>query len=106
MFKYGFTILPTKHRKYRDSIASRVGKLVIVVRIWFLVDTSSAFRFYAEELTQDGSQLISYFVRVHAGLGCGSSGRHVNWLLSKGELWWCFITKAFGFWLAVGIETW
>jgi hypothetical protein len=50
---------PTKLRKLRDSIASRVGKLVVVVRIWFLVDTSSVFRFYAEGLTQDSSQLIS-----------------------------------------------
>jgi hypothetical protein len=37
---------------------------------------------------------------------CGSSGRHVNRLWSKGELWWGFITKAVGFWLTVGIETW
>jgi hypothetical protein len=53
------TILPTKLRKLRDSIASRVGELVVVVRVWLLVDTSSAFRFYAEGLSQDGSQLIS-----------------------------------------------
>jgi hypothetical protein len=39
-------------------------------------------------------------------LGYGSIGHHVNWMWSKGELRWGFITKAAGFWLAVGIETW
>jgi hypothetical protein len=42
-----------------DSIASRLGKLLVVVRIQFLVDMSSAFRFYAKGRAQDGSQLIS-----------------------------------------------
>jgi hypothetical protein len=51
-------ILPTKLSKLRNSIASRVGELVIVIGVWFLVDVSSAFRFYAEGLTQDGSQLV------------------------------------------------
>jgi hypothetical protein len=32
--------------------------LVIVVGVWLLVDTSSAFRFYAKGLSQDGSQLV------------------------------------------------
>jgi hypothetical protein len=58
MLQCGFTILPAKLRKLRDSIASRVWELVIVTRVSFLVDTSSAFRFYAEGLTQDDSQLV------------------------------------------------
>jgi hypothetical protein len=40
------------------------------------------------------------------GLACGLSGRHINWLWSKRELWWGFITKAVGFQLTIGIETW
>jgi hypothetical protein len=32
--------------------------LIVVVRIWLLVDTSSTFRFYVEGLMQDGSQLV------------------------------------------------
>jgi hypothetical protein len=51
-------ILPTKLGKLRNSIASRVGELVIVIGVWFLVDTSLAFRFYAKGLMQDGSQLV------------------------------------------------
>jgi hypothetical protein len=39
-------------------MASRVGELVIVIGVWFLVYMSPAFRIYAEGLTQDGSQLI------------------------------------------------
>jgi hypothetical protein len=50
-FYCGFTILPTKLRKLRDYIASRVGKLVVVVGIQFLIDTPSTFRFYAKGLT-------------------------------------------------------
>jgi hypothetical protein len=50
MLQYGFTILPTKLRKLRDSIASRVRELVVVVRVWFLVNVPSTFRFYAEGL--------------------------------------------------------
>jgi hypothetical protein len=53
-----FYHLPTKLSKLRDSIASRIGKLVVVVRIWLLVDASSTFRFYAQGLTQDASQLV------------------------------------------------
>jgi hypothetical protein len=34
-----------------NSIASRVRELVIVIGVWFLVDASSGFRFYAEGLT-------------------------------------------------------
>jgi hypothetical protein len=48
----------TKLRKLRDSIAFRIGELVIVIEVRFLVDVSSAFRFYAEGLLQDGSQLV------------------------------------------------
>jgi hypothetical protein len=59
MLQYGFIILPTKLRKLRDSIAFRVGELVIVVEVWLLVDSSSAFRFYDEGLSQDSSQLVS-----------------------------------------------
>jgi hypothetical protein len=59
MLQCGLIILPTKLRKLRDSIASRVWELVVVVGVWLLVDTSSAFRFYDEGLAQDGSQLIS-----------------------------------------------
>jgi hypothetical protein len=33
MLQYGFIILPTKLRKLRDSIASRVGELVVVVGV-------------------------------------------------------------------------
>jgi hypothetical protein len=51
-------LVDTKLIKLRDSIESRVRELVIVDRVWFLVDTSLAFRFYAERLTQDGSQLV------------------------------------------------
>jgi hypothetical protein len=51
MLYCGFTILPTKLRKLRDSIASRVRELVVVVGIRLLVDTSSAFGFYAKKLT-------------------------------------------------------
>jgi hypothetical protein len=51
-------MLLSKLRKLRDSIASRVRELVLVVRIQLLVDTPSAFRFYVEGLAQDGSQLI------------------------------------------------
>jgi hypothetical protein len=51
-------ILPTNSKKPRDSIASRVGELVVVVGVWLLVDTSSAFRFYVEEHSQDSSQLV------------------------------------------------
>jgi hypothetical protein len=58
MLQYGITILPAKLRKLRDSIAKEVGELVIVIRLWFLIDASSAFRFYAEGLNQNGSQLI------------------------------------------------
>jgi hypothetical protein len=50
--------------------------------------------------------LISLIVGVSAGLGGGSSERHVNWLWSKEELWWGFISKAAGFQLTVGIKTW
>jgi uncharacterized membrane protein YdbT with pleckstrin-like domain len=35
-----------------------VGEVVIVIGVWFLVDASLVFRFYAEGLTQDGSQLV------------------------------------------------
>jgi hypothetical protein len=72
--------------------------------MWFLVDTSSTFRLDAEGLMQDGSQLVGLVIGIRARLGYGSSGRHVNWLWSKGELWWGFIIKAAGFWLVVGIE--
>jgi hypothetical protein len=58
MLQCGFIILPTKLRKLRDSIASKVGELVVVVGVWLLVDTSSAFRFYVEEHSQDSSQLV------------------------------------------------
>jgi hypothetical protein len=67
---------------------------------------SSAFRFYAKGLMQDGSQLISSVVRVHTELDYDLSGRHVNWLWYKGESWWSFITKVVGFRLAVGIKMW
>jgi hypothetical protein len=43
-----FTIIPAKLRKLMDSIASRVGELVIVIGVWFLIDTSLSFRLYAE----------------------------------------------------------
>jgi hypothetical protein len=66
MLQCGFTILPTKLRKLKDFIASRVRELIVLIRIWFLVDASSAFRFYAEGLTQDDSQLIGYVVRIYA----------------------------------------
>jgi hypothetical protein len=49
---------PTKLSKLRNSIASRVGELVIVIEVCFLVDTSLAFRFYVKGLTQDGSHLV------------------------------------------------
>jgi hypothetical protein len=49
---------PTKLGKLRDSIASRVGELVVVIGAKNLVDTSLAFRFYAERLMQDSSQLV------------------------------------------------
>jgi hypothetical protein len=52
-------IIPTKLRKLRDSITPRVRELIVVVGIQFLIDTSSAFRFYAEGLVQYGRQLIS-----------------------------------------------
>jgi hypothetical protein len=42
MLYCGFTILPAKLRKLRNSISSRVGELVIVIRVRFLVDASSA----------------------------------------------------------------
>jgi hypothetical protein len=60
MLQCGFTILLAKLRKLRDSIVYRVGELVIglVIGVWFLVDASSAFRFYAKGLTQDGTQLV------------------------------------------------
>jgi hypothetical protein len=48
MLQCGFTILLAKLRKLRDLIASRVGELVVIIRVWFLVDASSAFRFYAK----------------------------------------------------------
>jgi hypothetical protein len=41
------------------NLAPRVRQLIVVVGIRFLVGTSSTFRFYAKELAQDGSQLIS-----------------------------------------------
>jgi hypothetical protein len=37
---------PPKLRKLRDSTTSRVGDLVIVVRVWVLVNASLAFKFY------------------------------------------------------------
>jgi hypothetical protein len=49
---------PAKLRKLRDSIASRVVELVVVIGVWFLVDMFSAFRLYAKGLTQDSSQLV------------------------------------------------
>jgi hypothetical protein len=35
MLYCGFTILPTKLRKLRDSISSRVGELVVLIGVWF-----------------------------------------------------------------------
>jgi hypothetical protein len=32
--------------------------LVIVIRVWFLINASSAFRFYVEGLMQDSCQLV------------------------------------------------
>jgi hypothetical protein len=58
MLYCGFTIHLAKLKKLRDSITSRVGELVVIVGIWFLVDASSGFRFYVEGFMQDGSQLI------------------------------------------------
>jgi hypothetical protein len=58
MLECGFTILPTKLRKLRDSIASRVRELVIIIRVWLLVNASMAFRFYVEGFLQNGSQLV------------------------------------------------
>jgi hypothetical protein len=52
LLECGFTIPPTKLRKPRDPIAYRVRELVVVIRLWFLVDASSAFRFYAERLAR------------------------------------------------------
>jgi hypothetical protein len=49
---------PTKLGKLRDSIAPRVRELVILIRVWFLINASSAFRLYVEGLTQDSSQLV------------------------------------------------
>jgi hypothetical protein len=48
MLQCGFTILPAKLRKLRDSITSRVGELIVVIRVWFFVDASSTFRLYAK----------------------------------------------------------
>jgi hypothetical protein len=79
--------------------------LVVVIRVWFLVDASVAFRFYAKGLTQDGSQLVGQVIRICARLGRGLSERHVNRLWSKGKLRWGIITKVAGFRLAIGVET-
>jgi hypothetical protein len=106
MLQCRFTILPAKLRKLRDSIASKVGELVIVIEVWFWVDVSSAFRLYAEGLMQDSSQLVGYVIRIHARLNSSSSWHHVNWLRSKGELLRGLISKAAGFRLVVGVETW
>jgi hypothetical protein len=97
MLYCGFTILPTKLRKLRDSTASRVRELKVVIRIGFLLDASSAFRFYAEGLTQDGIQLVAYIVRICAWLGRSLMTHHVSQLRCKGKLWWGFITKVVGF---------
>jgi hypothetical protein len=58
MLSCGFTTLFAKLRKLRNSIAYRVRELVIVIRVWYLVNVSSAFRFYAEEFMQDSRQLV------------------------------------------------
>jgi hypothetical protein len=49
---------PLNLKKLRNSIASRVRKLIVVVKIWLLVNTPLVFRFCAEGLTQDSSQLV------------------------------------------------
>jgi hypothetical protein len=43
---------------------------------------------------------------IRVRLGHDLSGCHVNQLWPKGKLWWSFITKATGFQLTVGVETW
>jgi hypothetical protein len=57
---YSNVVLPSSTLNLENSvtIAPRVRELIVVVRIRLLVDTSSAFMFYTEGLTQDSSQLV------------------------------------------------
>jgi hypothetical protein len=65
---------------------------------------SSTFGFYVKGHAQDSSQLVGQVVRIHARLGRGLSGRHVNWLWSKRKLHRGLIAKAVCFRLAVDVE--
>jgi hypothetical protein len=63
--------------------------------------TPLAFGFYAEEFSQNSSQLVDQVIRIRTQLNRSLSGCHVNWLSSKRELRQGLVTKVVVFWLAL-----